>query len=56
MFDFIRNLRRGLSATRRHTLSLNELSKLDDHLLKDMGVDRPRIPSFGNALEARQTF
>ena len=56
MLEFIRKISHRVSAMRRHTIPINELSKLDNRLLKDIGIDRPQVPSFINELDARQTF
>jgi uncharacterized protein YjiS (DUF1127 family) len=38
------NLLGKLGAWRRHRLAMQELEQLDDHMLKDIGVNRGEIP------------
>ena len=56
MLEFIRKISRRMSALRHHTNPMNEISNLDTRLLRDIGIDRPKMPLFVNEMDGRQTF
>jgi uncharacterized protein YjiS (DUF1127 family) len=40
---YLANLIRGFAAWRRYRMAVNELTSLDDRILRDIGLDRSEI-------------